>query len=215
MSKLMMLVGVAVAAAGIVVLAFLIVSPGQMQVLGITPETAAILLVGGLGLVGIGGAIDAVERSAQAARDLRDVITRSEGVPGSAGAGVASGTVMSPAAGSESEPAPEAALAVATTTTETVATLDRAKQDVLTAIDEKQGSQEAEADLAEADAEEGGDQQLYVVEEKLIRGRPARVLSDGTVEAETDEGWMRFENREHLEEYLDAMSGSPEEGRTT
>ena len=44
------------------------------------------------------------------------------------------------------------------------------------------------------------------VEEKLIRGRPARVLSDGTVEAETDEGWMRFENLEHLEEYLDAMS---------
>jgi hypothetical protein len=32
------------------------------------------------------------------------------------------------------------------------------------------------------------------------------VLSDGTVEAETDEGWMRFENLEHLEEYLDAMS---------
>ena len=44
------------------------------------------------------------------------------------------------------------------------------------------------------------------MEEKLIRGRPARVLSDGTVEAETDEGWMRFENLEHLEEYLDAMS---------
>jgi hypothetical protein len=25
------------------------------------------------------------------------------------------------------------------------------------------------------------------------------------VEAETDEGWMRFENLEHLDEYLDAM----------
>jgi hypothetical protein len=32
-------------------------------------------------------------------------------------------------------------------------------------------------------------------------------LSDNTVEAETDEGWMRFENVEHLEEYLDAMKG--------
>ena len=31
------------------------------------------------------------------------------------------------------------------------------------------------------------------------------VLSDGTVEAETAEGWMRFENVEHLEEYLQAM----------
>ena len=54
--------------------------------------------------------------------------------------------------------------------------------------------------------EEGEDTQLFVVEERLIRGRPARVLSDGTVEAETDDGWMRFENLEHLEEYLDAMS---------
>ena len=44
-----------------------------------------------------------------------------------------------------------------------------------------------------------------MVEEKVIRGRPARVLSDGTVEAETDEGWMRFENLEHLDEYLEAM----------
>ena len=26
------------------------------------------------------------------------------------------------------------------------------------------------------------------------------------VEAETDEGWMRFENLEHLDEYLDAMA---------
>lgn len=47
--------------------------------------------------------------------------------------------------------------------------------------------------------------ELYVVEERVIRGRPARVLSDGTVEAETDEGWMRFENLEHLDEYLEAM----------
>jgi hypothetical protein len=46
--------------------------------------------------------------------------------------------------------------------------------------------------------------QLYVVEEKMIRGRPARILSDGTVEAETDDGWMRFENIEHLNEFLDS-----------
>ncbi|MBL8894290.1 MAG: hypothetical protein JNJ53_06785 [Rhizobiales bacterium] len=62
---------------------------------------------------------------------------------------------------------------------------------------------ETEFDVVPAEGEE---EQLYVMEEKLIRGRPARVLSDGTVEAETDEGWMRFENLEHLEEYLDAMS---------
>lgn len=56
------------------------------------------------------------------------------------------------------------------------------------------------------EAEEADDPDLYVVEEKVIRGRPARVLSDGTVEAETDEGWMRFENLDHLDEYLDAMT---------
>ena len=49
--------------------------------------------------------------------------------------------------------------------------------------------------------------ELFVVEEKVIAGCPARVLSDGTVEAETDEGWMRFENVEHLEEYMAAMRG--------
>lgn len=57
---------------------------------------------------------------------------------------------------------------------------------------------------AEAEAEiDDGD--LYVVDEKVIRGRPARILSDDTVEAETDEGWMRFENVEHLNEYLDSV----------
>jgi hypothetical protein len=49
------------------------------------------------------------------------------------------------------------------------------------------------------------EEELYVVEERTIAGKPARILSDGTVEAETDEGWMRFENVEHLQEYLDAM----------
>jgi len=46
---------------------------------------------------------------------------------------------------------------------------------------------------------------LYVVEERVIRGRPARILSDGTIEAELDEGWLRFENEGHLDEYMDAL----------
>lgn len=63
---------------------------------------------------------------------------------------------------------------------------------------------------AEPEADSGPDalpqeDELFVVEERVIRDRPARLLSDGTVEAETDEGWMRFENVEHVEEYLDAM----------
>jgi hypothetical protein len=48
--------------------------------------------------------------------------------------------------------------------------------------------------------------ELYVVEERLFRGKQARVLSDGTIEAETAEGWMRFEDFDHLEEYLEAMA---------
>jgi hypothetical protein len=69
---------------------------------------------------------------------------------------------------------------------------------------------EAESEASEvfedetSEAAEAGEGELYVVEDKIVRGRPARVLSDGTVEAETDEGWMRFENLEHLDEYLDA-----------
>lgn len=55
-----------------------------------------------------------------------------------------------------------------------------------------------------AEEEVMDDGQLYVVEERIIRRHPARILSDGTVEAETAEGWMRFENLEHLDEYLDA-----------
>ena len=65
-------------------------------------------------------------------------------------------------------------------------------------------------EAGEAPADEGpppaGEEDvLYIVEETVVRGRPARVLSDGTVEAETDEGWMRFENMQHLEEYFDAI----------
>lgn len=68
---------------------------------------------------------------------------------------------------------------------------------------------EASEDLAEDEPPPSEDEDaLYVVEETVVRGRAARVLSDGTVEAETDEGWMRFENMEHLEEYLDATAAA-------
>ena len=43
-----------------------------------------------------------------------------------------------------------------------------------------------------------------LVAHKLTLGEGGSIT--GTVEAETDDGWMRFENLEHLEEYLDAMS---------
>ena len=61
------------------------------------------------------------------------------------------------------------------------------------------------ASMEEGSEPAGEEDLLYVVEQRVIRGRPARILSDGTIEAEMDEGWLRFENREHLDEYLDAL----------
>ena len=74
---------------------------------------------------------------------------------------------------------------------ETIDALEQAKNDLTKA-------------MAGVDGEPAAESELYVVEDKVIRGRPARILSDGTVEAETEEGWMRFENLEHLNEYLDS-----------
>lgn len=107
-----------------------------------------------------------------------------------------------------------------TSVAETISALEQAKADVLKSMGgmdamtsaapesahiepEKAIAAEPAMAAAEADVEEEGE--LFVVEEKVIRGRPARILSDETVEAETDEGWMRFENLEHLNEYLDSV----------
>lgn len=98
-----------------------------------------------------------------------------------------------PAKQPDSEPAPE----------EVSETAEEAEE---AAIEETIAEAETEAEAeAEAEDEVVDDGMLYVVEERVIRRHPARILSDGTVEAETAEGWMRFENLEHLDEYLDAM----------
>jgi hypothetical protein len=248
MSKLMIILGIIVAAAGAVTGALAIhVSPGQMQVLGLTPEVSAVLLIGGLGLIGIGGVIGAVDRATAATRGLRDLLSGQDTAltgPGSSPAVVSefSTTTLSPPpfpvpTPPTDLPSPASKLdalikesraetgrAVAEIK-ETGAAIDKAKsslEQVLTGsppvepppIPPQPEAEPPAADVTVAEAttetseagDEGEDTQLFVVEERLIRGRPARVLSDGTVEAETDDGWMRFENLEHLEEYLDAMS---------
>ena len=99
------------------------------------------------------------------------------------------------------EPAPQPDIEPATDETP-----EAAEDTEETAIEETIVEAEAEAEAAaEAEDEVVDDGMLYVVEERIIRRHPARILSDGTVEAETAEGWMRFENLEHLDEYLDAM----------
>ena len=214
MSKIMLILGIVVTAAAIAVGLLVFFSPGRMQILGITPEAAAILLVGGLGLVGIGAVIAALDRNVQATTELRRSLAGQSLAPveteraGTEPAAVASAVAEATAGeGAPEEPAPAETAASAAATSETVVALEKAKRELGDAIGESSAAaDEREENVEDVVAAEPGEEQLYVVEERLIRGRPARVLSDGTVEAETDEGWMRFENREHLEEYLDAMS---------
>jgi hypothetical protein len=137
-----------------------------------------------------------------------------------AGAAVASVTVAEATAKSFAEAKKADPVA------ETISALEQAKADVIKSMggmDAVTSSSESKPAIAtvapkpagaveipavveeEPAAEEEADEDLYVVEEKVIRGRPARILSDDTVEAETDEGWMRFENLEHLNEYLDSV----------
>ena len=243
MSKLMIILGIIVAAAGAVIGALIYVSPGQMQVLGLTPEVAAILLVGGLGLIGLGGVIVALDKNTTATHTLRELVAGQD--TGQMAAVTSPGVVSEfststiapppfpvPSPPVEPPPSPasklDALLKESKAETnravfqsqETAAVIDKARnqlEDVLGAPSEPvppppPPAVDLAADETSEDAEvvdeteDTEDTQLFVVEERLIRGRPARVLSDGTVEAETDDGWMRFENLEHLEEYLDAMS---------
>lgn len=44
---------------------------------------------------------------------------------------------------------------------------------------------------------------LFVIEERQFREQAVRVLSDGTIEADTPDGRFRFEDLQHLEEVFD------------
>ena len=197
MSKFMMIAGIVFAAIGVALGLMVFFSPGAMQVLGLTPEVSAIFLVGGVLAMGVGGLIGAVQ----------------------------SGSAPRAHAAEPASPIPEfGARPVATeelspAVSETIKALEQAKTDLKQAFGDEAPAaavvppvQEAPATTASKKPDQAEpaspDTQLYVVEERTIRKRPARILSDGTVEAETEEGWMRFENLEHLDEYLDAMAPS-------
>lgn len=192
MSKLMLIVGILLAAIGIALGLMVFFSPGQMQVYGLTAEVAALFLVGGVLAAGLGGVIDGLHASGTAPRAAAPAMPEPE--------------TAAPVAAAVATAATEPELSPAVS--ETIRALEKAKTDLQTAFDEKPKAVEPEPEAAEVVEEEPAavdEGQLYVLEEKTIRGRPARILSDGTVEAETSEGWMRFENLEHLDEYLDAM----------
>ena len=210
MSKLMFIFGILFLAAG-VALGFLIhFSPGEMQVRGLTADVSAILVVGGALCLGLGSTIGEM-RDRTVAPVVADVVTEAPvekpATPKFTGFGKkTAAAVVATEAGTA---VAETAAASKTRVADTVAALEQAKTDIAVALGvEPQKAAPEEPVAAKAEPEEkteAADGELYVVEEKVIRGRPARVLSDGTVEAETDDGWMRFENLEHLDEYLEAM----------
>ena len=255
MSKLMWIAGILLIAFGIALGLMVFVSPASVVGWGLTPEVAAILLVGGFLSLGLGGVINAIEQRPEPAsepayaRRIETPVTTipefgrrmsEQAAPAAAASVAAPASAASAAASSDlpevSEPVRETIQALEQARqkieqafdpkpSETLATEIRAvvasePEPVLEALaQEEQAAEparavdaeepEAEPELEAEEVEEGPiveEGQLYVIEERLIRARPARILSDGTVEAETDEGWMRFENLEHLDEYLDAIA---------
>jgi hypothetical protein len=173
-----------------------------MQVLALTPEVGAVLLVGGILAMGLGGVIGALEGGAAAPGQA---ITAPAEVPAAIAPIPEFGKKLKVEESAPAVAVKEPAADISPEVSQTIAALEKAKSDINAALagSTPEPSQPAEAEKVEEQAE-----QLFVVEERVIRGRPARILSDGTVEAETDEGWMRFENLEHLDEYLDAMAPS-------
>ena len=226
MSNLMRVFGVVFIAAAVVLVLLLKFSTAQMQILGITPETVAILLVGGVLSLGLAGVISALSNSGnfEAAVTKLPPATRAdeEGDEEPAAAlpkmdfgkkrfeANTTASVLPPVI-------PPAAKATASNSVaDTIAALEQAKSDIKTAlggVESMTGSVETPVPAyispppppAVTAVDEPAEGELFVVEEKIIRGRPSRILSDDTVEAETDEGWMRFENLDHLNEYLDSL----------
>ena len=225
MAKLMWICGILLIAAGVALGIVLLVSAARPG--GIDIHTAAILLVGGILSLGLGSVIEGLH----ARPTVRSLIPEPV-IPASTAAipefdprsaKPAAATVVAAAVIVEEE--------VSRPTRDTIQALEQARQKIEEAFEDRaEQPQSLEAPAAEPEEAEPApkdeaavevedetitediseeevidDGQLYVVEERVIRRHPARILSDGTVEAETAEGWMRFENLEHLDEYLDAM----------
>ena len=202
MSKFMLIIGLILAAVGLALGMMVFFSPGKIMAFGISPDVAATLLVGGILSMGLGSVISALGSHGHHLGEVKASIAAAPAVAAAAAAAVAS--TASDSAATMATKATESAKA---TTAEAVAALEKAKTDIAEALGlpPPEAAEETEAAPEEAPSATD-DGELFVVEEKEIHGKPARLLSDGTVEAETDEGWMRFENMEHLEEYLEAMA---------
>ncbi len=233
MSKLLLVCGIVLVAIGVALGIASVASPAQMQIYGLTPETAAVLLTGGILALGLGSLIDAVARAPASVVAAPPTIGLNQELPPfrprSFDSGIAVPAVIATGAATAVATAKEAASSISVA--ETIEALEQAKSDIKAALGgapafeppaNESIATEVNAPLLPVkvdtpepvapppaaeleEVEEPDSAGLYVVEEQVVRGKPARVLSDGTVEAETDEGWMRFENMEHLNEYLDSL----------
>ncbi len=222
MSKLMSVLGIILLAVGLAIGLLEIANPGHLQGMGVNLDTSVSLIVGGVLAIGLGGVIAALERGTLTVPGYEETTTEAEVAvteevetsPGEA-AEKPSRKILFPSFGRRAAATAAAAGEAAAedappSVQQTIDALEQAKQDIKGAL----GGMETilpETNAAESKSDSASDEpaegELYVIEEKTIRGRPARILSDNTVEAETDEGWMRFENIDHLNEYLDAAHG--------
>lgn len=222
MSKLMSVLGIILLAVGLAIGLLEIANPGHLQGMGVNLDTSVSLIVGGVLAIGLGGVIAALERGTLTVPGYEETTTEAEvavteEVETSSGeaAEKPSRKILFPSFGRRAAATAAAAGEAAAedappSVQQTIDALEQAKQDIKGALGGMEtilpetNAAESKSDAASDEPAEG---ELYVIEEKTIRGRPARILSDNTVEAETDEGWMRFENIDHLNEYLDAAHG--------
>jgi hypothetical protein len=205
--------GIVLLVFGALAMVLSLLSPGAVfEDLGL--DTAALLLAGGLVTLGLSSLTEAVET-------LRSLMTGEDHpVAGCEEAGgfaspsaeplrTAAGNGAGPPRAKPSEEAvrhePEIAPPVAENENQAedrISIMKEKSRPTIEAVAEEVTDFSADRIVEEIPVSE---EELYVVEERTIAGKPARILSDGTVEAETDDGWMRFENVEHLEEYMEAV----------
>jgi hypothetical protein len=220
MSKFMWVLGILLAAVGIAILFLALFNNAYLQVRGLQLSDAINLIIGAVLAIGLAGVISALQGGGGTVNadagpvevaiepDPVAEVPAAVDAPTSAEEAPVAKPMRFPSFSRKVEAAAAAAPAavvVAETVTETTEEIvTPAVKETISALEQAKSDLEAALASPEETAE-AAQGELYVVEDKVVRGRPARILSDGTVEAETDEGWMRFENLEHLDEYLDAI----------
>jgi len=216
MNRVVRIGGTVLVALGVLAIVLALVSPGE-PFEGLTLDTGVILLAGGLVTLGLSALTTAVET-------LRAFVAGEEQAIAGLGLEEAAGNLATPLSQSIAA-SPDGGKSRAKTREQEqagrqepgigprVVQMPKGSDDRISILKENSGPtidsvvEEVHEFVAgpAGPQETVSEEELYVVEERTIAGKPARILSDGTVEAETDDGWMRFENVEHLEEYMDAL----------